>query len=146
MPFIVFFWLLIPWALDVWLTFMLADALDLDAWLFFVLPAVAGVVLLTLEWRRVQEHWQALRRLEVSPLAILGSLRRSLAGFLLVLPGIGSACIALLLLFFGRSAPTPSTPFSRPHTSPPYQEPPRERATNSRSSVEIIEGEYRREE
>lgn len=143
MPFIVF--LLIPWVLDIWLTFMLADALDLDAWLFFTLPAIAGVVLLTLEWRRVQAHWQALRRLEGSPWSLLGSLRRALAGLLFILPGMGSACIAMFLLLFGRSG---AAAFSDPRTVPPYQEPPPYRETRARahSSAEVIEGEYRREE
>lgn len=144
MPFIIF--LLLPWALDLWLTFVLADALGLDAWLFFVLPAVAGVILLSLEWQRVQAHWRALRRLEGSPWALWGSLRRALAGFLLILPGIGSACIAVVLLLLGRGGS--SANISDARTVPPYQDPPPYRKPHTRaySQDEAIEGEYRREE
>ncbi|MDR1528907.1 MAG: FxsA family protein [Burkholderiales bacterium] len=133
-------WLLIPWALDIWLTVMLADTLDISAWFFFVMPALAGFVLLAWEWRRIQTYWQTLRRFEGGSLwALLGSIRRVLAAFLLILPGIGSACIGVLLLLFGCGATT--TDFSSRHqTSPPY----RERYPRDSSSAETIEGEFRR--
>jgi UPF0716 family protein affecting phage T7 exclusion len=101
MPFILLVWLLLPWFLDLWLTFVVARAVGVSVWLFFLVSATLGMALLVWEWRRVQAYWKALRRLEGSPWQLLASARRGLAALLLILPGLGSSVLALLLLCLG---------------------------------------------
>ncbi|MDR2017263.1 MAG: FxsA family protein, partial [Burkholderiales bacterium] len=101
MPYIVLVWLLLPWLLDLWLTVVIAGAVGVNVWLFFLVSAVLGIALLVWEWRRVQTYWRALRRLEGSPWPLLASARRGLAAVLLIVPGLGSDVLALLLLCLG---------------------------------------------
>ncbi|MDR0771138.1 MAG: FxsA family protein [Burkholderiales bacterium] len=141
MPFIVLVWLLLPWFLDLWLTFVVAKAVGVSVWLFFLVSAALGIALLVWEWRRVQTYWRALRRLEGSPWQLLASVRRGLAALLLILPGLGSDVLAVLLLCLGRrfSAHTGGSQSSngdgRRATETAYRAPPG-----------VIEGEFRREE
>lgn len=150
MPFVVLLWLLVPWLLDLWLTVMVADAVGVNAWLFFLGSAVLGVGLLVWEWRRVQTYWQALRQLEGSPWQLLASARRGLAALLLILPGLGSDVLALALLFLGgrrrRARDYSSVHPSGHHGFNVHSGGGRAAETAYRTSPGVIEGEFRREE
>ncbi|MDR2172979.1 MAG: FxsA family protein [Burkholderiales bacterium] len=150
MPFILLFWLLLPLFLDLWLTFVVAEAVGVNVWLFFLVSAALGVVLLAWEWRRVQMHWQALRRLEGSPWQLLASARRGLAALLLILPGLGSDVLALLLLFFvGRQGSVRRSNFgSGGGNNGNGNDGGNGRAAGTayHASPGVIEGEFRRED
>ncbi len=145
MPFVVLVWLLLPWLLDLWLTVVVAEAMDVSVWLVFLISAALGVALLVWEWRRMRVYWQALRRMEGSPWQLLTSARRGLAALLLIVPGLGSDVLALLLLCLGGRVPAHGTNGAgndNGSAGAAYRTPPGHAAPSSG----VIEGEFRREE
>ncbi|MCL2297846.1 MAG: FxsA family protein [Proteobacteria bacterium] len=146
MPFILLLWLLLPWFLDLWLTFVVARAVGVSVWLFFLVSAALGVGLLVWEWRRVQAYWKALRRLEGSPWQLLASVRRGLAAVLLILPGLGSSVLALLLLCLGGRRGSVQYASGGNSGGSSDNNNGRTAGTAYRAPPGVIEGEFRREE
>ncbi|MDR0247098.1 MAG: FxsA family protein [Burkholderiales bacterium] len=145
MPFILLVWLLLPWFLDLWLTFVVAGAVGVNVWLFFLVSAALGIALLVWEWRRVQAYWKALRRLEDSPWRLLASARRGLAALLLILPGLGSSVLALLLLCLGGRRGSVRHA-NGGNSGSDNNDSGRAAGTTYHAPSGVIEGEFRREE
>jgi UPF0716 family protein affecting phage T7 exclusion len=145
MPFFFLFFLILPIALDVLLTVWLAGALSIPTWAMFLVPMLAGFVLLVLEWSRVQAQWREMRQLRGSPLGLMGSARRGFAAILLILPGIGSDCLALFILltaWFKPKAQIQSQTFVFRET---FRQPPPDANPPPKNDDNVIEGEYRRD-